>query len=188
MKLFASFILAGLLSASMLAHAQPLTVAWKTIRPPEMDTLRYLEVQFAGDKFTLVPPNGCGIKTDLPSATIQLSASTGSVSMTIQFSTNSSRAILASKDAMQQYAAPQEANTEVREEFPAYSSTTPGRGIELRFKLHDQWLWRRAAVVPFSGGYAGFIATSTIAESKAAHEFFGGVLTSFQQASKTTGQ
>lgn len=128
MKLFASFILAGLLSASMLAHAQPLTVAWKTIRPPEMDTLRYLEVQFAGDKFTLVPPNGCGIKTDLPSATIQLSASTGSVSMTIQFSTNSSRAILASKDAMQQYAAPQEANTEVREEFPAYSSTTPCSG------------------------------------------------------------
>lgn len=183
MKLPGLFLIVGLFSAPIMAYAQPLIVLSKTVRPAEMDTLRFLEIQFAGGKFTLVPPLGCGLNTDLPSATIQLSASTGFVSMTIQFSTNNSRTILASREALQHHSAPTGVRTEVRDEFPAYSGTTTGKGIELTFNLHGHPMWRRAAVIPFSGGFVSFIATAPANESKAAQQLFGGVITSFQNTS-----
>lgn len=161
--------------------AQPLTVGWKTERPPEMDVLRFLEIQFAGGTFSLVPPWGCGLKTDPAAATIQLSSSTGSVSMTIQFSTNSPSPILGSKSALQHYASPNRGEAEVRDAFPAHSGAATGKGIELSFDLHGQPMRRRAAVIPLPNGYAGFIVTSSADESKAAQQFFDGVVTSFHR-------
>ena len=181
MRYLASMVLAGTLMAPLFAAAQSFTVLWRTEHPPEMDVLRYLEIQFAGNTFTVVPQWGYTVHTDLSAATIRFSAPTGSVSMTLQFSTNNPNALLASKENLRRHLSPDESIVTLREEFPACAGASLGKGMELDFVSSNRSMRRRAALIPIANGYACFTATSKVEESKTAQLIMGGMLTSFQR-------
>ena len=71
MKLPIFLALAILSAAPLAAPAQELLVRARTTQPPEMGTLHYLELQYGGETFSIVPPADCMISSGavIPAAT-----------------------------------------------------------------------------------------------------------------------
>ena len=184
MKLSTFLVLSIWLSTSFAMCAENLTVVSKTIQPREMGPLTYLEIQYGSETFSLVPPPHLRIQTDAQTATIQFLARTGTFAMSIQFTTNDARNVLASTDTLRQYAAPHWPQAQVLEEFPVFSGSSAGKGMDLGFVLHGSPTRCRAAAIPLSHGCLNIVFTCSANEFPAAQRIFGSLLTSFQRIEK----
>lgn len=181
MKHLLLFPLALLCLAPLYAPAQALSVRAKTIQPPEMGWLSYLELQYGREAFSLVPPRDWPMRADGPAGRVSFAARTGTVSVVVQFSTNDARGVLASTDALLLSAAPNLSGARVLEEFPVFAGDTSGRAVDVGFVLLGRAMRCRAAGVTVPGGCVTFVLTCGAEEFKAAQPVCSAMLTSFQR-------
>ena len=101
--------------------------------------------------------------------------------MSLQFTTNDARQVLASTDSLREFTTPNTGDAKVLEEFPVYSGDSAGKGIDLGFTLYGRVMRSRAVALPLPHGCAQCVLTCGVDEFKTAQQKFGGLLTSFQR-------
>ena len=170
-----------LLLATPLLPAQSLSVQNKSVQELEMGTLNYLEIKYAGETFTLVPPVNWRMETDAQAATIRFVARVSNAAITLRFATNEARHVLASAEALVQQAAPFLSDVRVLEKFPAYSGSAAGQAVDLSFTLLRVSMRGRAIAVPFSGGCVTFALTCSADDFKGQQQILGAVAGTLQQ-------
>lgn len=180
------FLLSLLLLAPSLLSAQTLSVQNKSVQEIEMGTLNYLEVKYAGETFTLVPPVNWRMETDTQAATIRFVARVSNAAIELRFATNEARHVLASAETVVQQAAPFLSDVRVLEEFPTYSGSAAGKAVDLSFTLLRVSMRGRAIAVPFTGGCVTFVLTCSPDEFKVQQQILGAVANTLQQ--KTISQ
>ena len=151
-----------------------------------MEPRRYLELDYGAATFVLIPPVDWRVQLDGPGATLQFFARTGTVSMTLHFSTNDARAVLTSTESLRQFGAPHLADAGGIEEFPARTGDAGGKGVDLGYMLYDRPMRCRATAVPFTGGCVSLVLQCGADEFKAAQQRFSALTTSFQSWQKET--
>ena len=175
-----ALFLSLLLLAPSLLPAQ-LSVQNNSVQELEMGTLNYLEIKYAGETFTLVPPVNWRMETDVRAATIRFLARVGNGAIELRFATNEARPIIASAEAVVQQAAPYLSDVRVLEEFPAYSGNAAGKAVDVSFTLQRVSMRGRAMAVPFSGGCVTFALTCSAEDFKSQQQTLGAVANTLQQ-------
>lgn len=168
------------------ARAQELTIRSASVRPPESDTLNYLEIKYGQETFTMIPPTDWRMQTDAQTATIRFHSRTGTLTMTLRFTTNAAAETLSSTDALRGQVVPTLSDATLIEEFPAYSGgDSPGKGVVLGFTLESHALRCRAVALPMAEGCVHFVLMCGADEFKIGQRTFGAMLTSFQRVRPT---
>lgn len=174
-------MLACWLVSSALLFGQGLSVVSKSTLAPEMGELKYLELRFGSEAFTILPPVGTRIEVDGPAARLTFSGGTNAVSLAIRFATNEAKVVLASLESMRQFAVPYLGEAEVTEEFPAFSGDMAGKGFAISYSLRGQRTRCQVAVLPLRQGCISFVASAPAPQTREVHQLLGGALTSFQR-------
>ena len=174
-------ILSLLLLAPPLLPAQSLSVQNKSVQEPEMGTLNYLELKYAGETFTLVPPVNWRMETDSQASTIRFVSRVSNAAIELRFATNEARHVMASSDAVVQQAAPFLSDVRVLEEFSTYSGSAAGKAVDLSFTLLRVPMRGRAVAVPFTGGCVSLVLTCSADDFKSQQSVLGAMANTLQQ-------
>jgi hypothetical protein len=185
MRSLVPLFFAILLSEPVKVCPQELTWRSQTIQPPEMGPLTYLELQYAQEKFTLVPPTDWRTEGDAQAGTIKFRSCTGSLSVALRFTTNSADRTLSSAEALRENVVPHLADATASEMFSAQAGDRAGKGVDLSFSLQGHALRCRAAAVPLRSGCVHFVLMCAAEEFKIGQQTFGRILSSFQGAPPT---
>lgn len=177
-----------LLSAASLGFAQGLEVQIRTERTLEMGELRYLELRFASQRFTLVPPAGLRQSLDGPEGRLLFSGGTNGISLGVLFLTNNAASVLSSTANARQLLVPYLADGELKEEGEAFGGNLSGRGFTLAHSVAGQPARCRVAALPIPGGCVAFIASGPATQGVELHRLLSGTLTSFQRLAPSTSR
>ena len=170
-----------LIFAAPLVPAQSLSVFNRSVQEIEMGTLNYLELRYAGETFTLVPPPNWRVETDSKAATVRFISLASNAAVELRFATNEARQVLASSDALLQQAAPFLSDVRVLEEFPTYSGSAAGKAVDLSFTLLRVSMRGRAVAVPFTGGCVTLVLTCSADDFKRQQSVLGALANTLQQ-------
>lgn len=176
-----SFLLLLVAAAWCEVSAQTLTVTSRTTQAPEMGEIKFLELGYAGERFSMIPPSDWRARLETDGAGITFSAPHHQGRLSVQFSSNDVGTVLASADALREHLMPHLKGATVLEEFPSYSGNRQGKGLELRYSLQGISMRCRVAAIPLSRGHVRFILTYEEREMASIQPLLGAVLTSFQQ-------
>jgi len=171
-------LLLSLLTAGV-APAASLTVLERTEQAPEMGTLRFLEIRHDQAQYTLVPPHGWRLNTDVAAAQLKFSEPKANISMALQFHTNEARQVLATTDRMRELAVPHLSGATVLEDFP--NSGSGGRSLVLAYLLHGRPMRARVAVLPLDRGCVTFVVACGADDFANAGPMLAALQTSFQR-------
>ncbi|HWN96255.1 MAG TPA: hypothetical protein VNT99_14560 [Methylomirabilota bacterium] len=181
MRTLLSSLLALLVSASLAVAAERLIVREKTGSVPETGQVKYLELEYAGERYSIHPPANWRVQADSEDGLRFSSASNRGGTVAIQFQVENVSNVLASAEALRENIVPYYTDATLNEEFTAYSGNQHGKGIELRFTLQGTPMLCRTAVIPLPRGYASFVLTCAVEDAQAGLQAFGSALTSFQR-------
>ena len=162
-------------------RAQMLTVRSQTIQAPEMGELKFLELGYREERFSLIPPADWRARIDADGAGISFYSAQHQARLSVQFSSNDFSTVSSSADAMREHLAPHLKFATILEEFPSYSGNRQGKGIELRYSLQGITMRCRLAAIPLIRGHVRFILTYEEEEMASVQPLFGAALTSFRQ-------
>lgn len=171
-------LLLSLLTAG-IAPAASLTVLERTEQAPEMGTLRFLEIRHDQARYTIVPPHGWRLNTDVASAQLKFSEPKSNISMALQFHTNAARQVLSTTDSMRALAVPHLSSATVLDDFS--NSGSGGRSLVLNYLLHGRPMRARVAVLPLDRGCVTFVVACGADDFPNAEPVLAALQTSFQR-------
>lgn len=183
------FSLLLLLTMCAGGSAQSLSVQTRTSTPPEMGVLRFLELQYDGHTYTLVPPGpDWRLKLDAPNARLQFSTPAGAPGTALRFTTNAARDVLASADTLRQHAAPELGEARKLAELEIFGGNAAGKAADFAYTLQGHAMRCRVAALPVPGGTVTFTLHCGAEEFAAAQQTFAALLNTFQRTSRTAAE
>lgn len=183
------FALLLLLATGVAVPAQSLAVRERTSTPPEMGTLRWLELSRAGHTYSLVPPGpGWRTRLDAPNARFQFSQTAGTANMALRFTTNTARDVLASADTLRRHAAPELGEARKLAEVEIFSGDSAGKAADFAYTLLGHDMRCRVAALPVPGGTVEFVLHCGAEEFTAAQRTLGAMINSFLRTSRTASE
>ena len=178
-----------LLATLGAAPAQSLAVRSRTSTPPEMGTLRLLELSRAGHTYTVVPPGrDWPVKLDAPNARLQFSAPTGTVSFAIRFTTNAVRDVIATPETLRQHAVPELGEARPLAGLDVFSGDAAGHAADFAYVLLGHPRRCRVAALPVPGGTVDFVLHGSVEEFPAAQQALGALINTFRRTSRTAAE
>jgi len=178
-----------LLAVCASGSAQSLSMQTRTSKPPEMDLLRFLELQYDGHTYTLVPPGpDWRLKLDAPNARLQFSPPSGAAGVALRFTTNAARGVLASADALRQHAAPELGEAYKVAELEIFGGNAAGKAADFAYTLQGYAMRCRVAALPVPGGTVSFVLHCGAEEFAIAQQTFGALINTFQRTSRTAAE
>jgi hypothetical protein len=178
-----------LLIAACAAHAQPLTVRTRSTTAPEMGTIHFLELSQDGHSYTMIPP-GADWRSQLDTSTARLRffAPERAVAVSLRFTTNATREVMASADTLRQHAAPDLEEPRKLAEFDVFSGDAAGKAAEFAYTLKGQPMRCRLAAVPTPGGTVDFTLLASAEEFPNAERAFNAMINTFRRISRTAAE
>ena len=185
MRLALLLLLAGCSGSS----AQSLSFQTRTSTPPEMGTLRYLELQCDGHTYPLVPPGlDWRWQLDAPNARFRFSPPTGAAGLALRFTTNAAPDVLASADTLRQHAAPELGEVRKLAELDIFGGNAAGKAADFAYTLQGHTMRCRVAALPVPGGTVSFVLHCGADEFALAQQSFGALLNTFQRTSRAAAE